>query len=75
MAMTAQGMWNKRKAAKAAVPAVQSNDPAAIASYIDAIGVADCQAIIDEFTQHSELVSTTTDSGVAGAGIITGSVK
>lgn len=75
MAMTAAGMWEKRKAAIAAVPAVQSSDPSAIAAYRDAIGIADCQAILDEITANSELVPVTQDSGPAGAGIITGSVK
>lgn len=75
MAMTAAGMWEKRKAAIAAVPAVQGSDPAAIGTYRDAIGIADCQAIIDEITANSELVPITQDSGTAGSGIITGSIK
>lgn len=75
MAMTAAGMWEKRKAAMAAVQAVQSSDPADIALYRDAVGIADCQAIIDEIVANSELVPISTDSGTAGSGIITGSVK
>jgi len=75
MAMTAAGMWEKRKAAIAAIAPVQSSDPTALAAYRDAIGEADCQAIIDEITANSELVPITQDSGSAGAGIITGSVK
>lgn len=75
MAMTAAGMWAKRKAAISAVPAVQSSDPVAIAAYRDAVGIADCQAILDEITANSELVPVTTDTGAAGAGIITGTVK
>lgn len=75
MALTAASMWTKRKAAIAAVPAVQSSDPSVIADYRDAVGIADCQAIIDEFVENSELVPVSTDSGPAGAGIITGSVK
>jgi len=75
MAMTAAGMWEKRKAAMAAVAAVQSSDPADIAAYRDAVGIADCQAIIDEVVANSELVPISTDSGAAGSGIITGKVK
>jgi hypothetical protein len=75
MAMTAAGMRDKVKAAIAAVPPVQSADPAAVATYRDAILLAMCQGIIDEVVANSELVPVTTDSGAAGAGIITGKVK
>lgn len=40
-------MWAARKAAIAGVAPVQSSDPAAIAAYRDAVGIADSQAIID----------------------------
>lgn len=33
------------------------------------------KAIIDEIVANSELVPVTTDSGIAGSGIITGKVK
>lgn len=75
MAMTAASMMAKIKAAIAAVPAVQSADPAAVAAYRDAILAAMCQGIIDEVVANSELVPLTTDTGAAGAGIITGKVK
>jgi copper(I)-binding protein len=75
MAMTAAGMMAKVKAAIAAVPAVQSGDPAAVATYRDAVLTAMCAGIIDEVVANSELVPVTTDTGPAGAGIITGKVK
>lgn len=75
MAMTAAGMMAKVKTAIAAVPPVQGSDPVAVASYRDAILQAMCQGIIDEVVANSELVPVTTDTGAAGAGIITGKVK
>lgn len=75
MAMTAAGMRDKVKAAIAAVPPVQTSDPVAVATYRDAVLAAMCQGIIDEVVANSELVSVTHDTGLAGAGIITGTVK
>ncbi len=75
MAMTAAGMMAKVKAAMAAVPAVQSSDPVAVAANRDAVLLAMCQGIIEEVVANSELVPVTTDTGAAGAGIITGTVK
>lgn len=75
MAMTAAGMRDKVKAAMAAVAAVQSSNPATVATYRDAVLLAMCQGIIEEVVANSELVPLTTDSGPAGAGIITGRVK
>lgn len=74
MAMTASGMADKIKAAVAGVPASQGSDPAAALAYRDAIMLAMCQGIIGEITENSELVAATTDTGSAGAGIISGSV-
>lgn len=75
MAMTPAGMMAKIKAEMAAVAAVQGSDAAATADYRDAILTAMCKGIIDEVVANSELVPITTDSGPAGAGIITGTVK
>lgn len=75
MAMSAASMSAKVKAAIAAVPPVQSSDPAAVQAYRDAILQAMCQGIIEEVVANSELVPVTTDTGAAGAGIITGKVK
>ena len=75
MAMTASGMMAKVKAAIAAVPAVQSSNGATTQTYRDAVLLAMCQGIIDEVVANSELVPVTTDTGAAGAGIITGTVK
>lgn len=73
MAMTAQSMLAKIKAARANPP--QTADAAAAATNADAVMLAFCQGIIDEIVSNSELVPKTKDSGAAGAGIITGSVK
>ena len=75
MAMSAAGMQAKVKAAMAAVGAVQTSDVGAAQAYRDAILLAMCQGIIAEVLENSELVPVTTDSGPAGAGIITGKVK
>lgn len=75
MAMTAAGMRDKIKAAVAAVASVQSSDVASVLAYRDVVLLAMCQGIIEEVVANSELVPVTTDSGPAGAGIITGKVK
>lgn len=67
MAMTAAGMWAKRKAAIAAVAPVQTSDPAAIAAYRDAIGIADCQAIIDEIHANAQVQVTGVQAGASNA--------
>ena len=75
MAMTAAGMATKVKAAIDAVEAVQTSDPTALTAYRMAIYTAMCQGIIEEIVANSELVSVTADTGTAGAGIRTGTVK
>jgi len=75
MAMSASGMRDKVKAAMAAVAPIQTSDPAAVDAYRDALLLAMCQGVIDEVVANSELVPVTTDTGIAGAGIITGKVK
>lgn len=75
MAMTASSMGQRIKSAVEAVPPVQVSDPAAIAQYQLALFEAISQGIIEEIVANSELVPLTTDSGTAGAGIITGRVK
>jgi hypothetical protein len=74
MAMTAAGMVAKIKAARANLP---PSDGSAVqaAAQADAMLLALCQGILDEVTANSELVPVTSDSGAAGAGIITGKVK
>ena len=71
--LTAAGMAAKIKAAQPA--AVQSSDPGAALAHADAHLLALCQGIIDEIRANSELVPITTDTGSAGAGIITGKVQ
>lgn len=75
MAMTAAGMAQKVIAAMDAVAAVQTSDPADITAHRLAVMTAMCQGIIEEVVANSELVPLTTDSGEAGAGIVTGKVK
>lgn len=75
MAMTKQSMADRIEAAVAAVGAVQTSDPAAALVYRRQIIEAFCQGVIEEVVANSELVPVTTDSGTAGAGIITGKVK
>lgn len=75
MAMSAQSMANRRMTAVNAIAVPGNNDPNAAAAYRQAVILADSQAIIDEIVANSELVPLTTDSGAAGAGIITGKVK
>jgi hypothetical protein len=74
MAMTAAGMVAKIKAARASLPA-SDGSAAQAAAQADAMLLALCQGILDEVTANSELVPVTSDSGAAGAGIITGKVK
>lgn len=74
MAMTAAGMVEKINAARAALPA-SDGSAAQATTQADAMLLALCQGIVDEISENSELVPLTTDSGSAGAGIISGSVK
>lgn len=73
MSMTASGMFAKIKAARAA--AVQTSDEGAAKAYSDAMLLAFCQGIVAEIVANAELVPVSTDSGPAGAGIITGKVS
>lgn len=73
MAMTAASMLEKIKSARATPP--QTADADTAVTNADAVMLAFCQGIIDEIVSNSELVPKTKDSGAAGAGIITGSVK
>lgn len=75
MALTAASMASKVKAAIAAIAPVQGSSAANAAAYRDAVLQAMCQGIIEEVVANSELVPLTSDSGAAGAGIITGKVK
>lgn len=75
MAITASGMAAKVITQMDAVAAVQTTDPTQIAAYRLALMTAMCQGIINEIVANSELVPVTTDTGTAGAGIITGKVK
>lgn len=75
MAMNGDSMAAERKAAMDAVAAPQSSNPADTVAYRQALLVADSNAIITHIVNNSELVPITTDSGTAGQGIITGSVK
>lgn len=78
MAMTAQGMADKIKAARAAMTQ-QTTDAAEARAIIDQQLLALCQGIIAEIVQNSELVPITTDRTSTvypyGEGIITGKVK
>ena len=73
MAMTAEGMLAKIKAAMS--PPTQTSDRAAAVLDADAAMLALCKGIIEEIVTNSELVATARDSGSAGSGIQTGSVK
>lgn len=73
MAMTAVGMVEKIKAARAGLPPSDGTAEQA-AVQADAMLLAFCQGILGEITENSELVPTATDSGPAGAGIISGKV-
>lgn len=74
MAITAVGM-KARYEDKIAGLTAQTSSPAAAAAAADAILLSLFQAIVEEIQANSELVPATTDSGTAGAGIITGKVK
>jgi hypothetical protein len=72
MALDANSMMTRIKANIAAVTeATGINDTNRQTAVLQAF----CQGVIDEIVAHSELVPITKDSGTAGAGIITGSVK
>lgn len=73
MAMTAAGMAAKIKAAMAAP--TQTSDGGAALADANAAMLALCQGIIEEIVANSELVATARDSGPAGSGIQSGSVK
>lgn len=75
MAMDGAAMANERKAAMDAVTSPQSDNAADTASYRMALLIADSTAIVAHIVANSELVPVTKDSGTAGAGIITGTVK
>jgi len=75
MAMSPASMAARIKAAVESVAPVQVSDPTAIAAYQLALFQAISEGIIAEIVANSELVPLTTDSGTAGAGIITGKVK
>jgi hypothetical protein len=53
----------------------QGSDPAAAIAQSEAIILSLFEAICEEIVANSELVPVTSDSGEAGAGIITGKVK
>ena len=74
MAMTAAGMVEKINAARSALPP-SDGSAAQAGTQADAMLLALCQGIVDEISENSELVATSTDSGPAGSGIISGSVK
>jgi hypothetical protein len=74
MAMTPAGMVAKIKAARASLPTSDGSAGQA-AAQADAMLLALCTGILNEITANSELVPVSTDSGTAGAGIITGKVK
>lgn len=74
MAMTPEGMKAAIIAARAAIPASDGSAGQAAAQG-DAMLLALCQGIINHITASAELVPVSTDSGSAGAGIISGKVK
>ena len=74
MAMTPAGMVAKIKAARVSLPTSDGSVGQAVAQ-ADAMLLALCTGILNEITANSELVPVSTDSGTAGAGIITGKVK
>lgn len=75
MAMDGAQMAVERQAAMDAVASPQNENPADTAAYRAALLVADSNAIVAHIVANSELVSITHDTGTAGAGIRTGSVK
>jgi hypothetical protein len=74
MALTGEGLAAARKEAMDAIPHVQSSTAADAIADSEARLLADSTAIITYIQANSELVATTSDSGSAGAGIITGKV-
>ena len=74
MAMTPDGMKAAIIAARASLPASDGSAGQA-AAQADAMLLALCTGIINHIVASSELVPLSTDSGVAGSGIITGKVK
>lgn len=73
MALTKASMATFVKAQMAGVSAPDGTAAGAIA-YRDALIEALCDGIIQEIQTNSELVPIASDSGPAGAGIITGRV-
>jgi hypothetical protein len=74
MALTAAGMKASIIAARASLP-TSDGTIAQGQSQADAMLLAFCQGIINHIVEASELVPLSTDSGSAGAGIITGKIK
>jgi hypothetical protein len=74
MAMDGAGLAAARQAAMDAIPYVQSNNPADAVADSEARLLADSTAIVTYIQTNSELVPTTSDTGPAGAGIISGRV-
>lgn len=73
MALSAASMATFVKNQMATVTAPDGSAASATV-YRDALIEALCAGIVTEIQTNSELVATTTDSGPAGAGIITGKV-
>jgi hypothetical protein len=71
MAMTKQSMAQKIMVEMDKITITPDASPAYRAATFEAM----CEGILNEFRQNSELNAKTQDSGSAGAGIITGSVK
>lgn len=74
MAMTPEGMVAAIKSARESLPS-SDGSAAQAAAQGDAMLLALCTGIINHITASAELVPVSTDSGAAGAGIITGKVK
>jgi hypothetical protein len=74
MAISALRMKNAYFAKIAALTS-QGTDAAAAIAQSDTIILSLFEAICEEIVANSELVPVTTDTGTAGAGIITGTVK
>lgn len=74
MAISAAGMKD-RYFAKIVSLTSQGNNPAEAIAQSDAIILSLFEAICEEIVANSELVPVTSDSGSAGTGIITGTVK
>jgi hypothetical protein len=75
MALSASSMAGRIQAAVDAIAGQQTTDAAGMAGYRMNLYTAMSQGIIEEIVANSELVPVSTDSGAAGAGIITGKVK